>query len=1464
MISGNDDFGIRVEGDSTVIQGNYIGTDTFGEKRASSEKSNQGVGIFVLSESNLIGGEVPLVDGIPDYGKGRGNLISGNNLGVAVKGHNNRIFGNAIGTDATGTQSIQNPIGIKVDDVNLKDSKAGPHGIQIGNRPRNPETTRGNLISGGGGGGGIEFAGGGGTIEANRIGTNAKGTEALPLRVGIAVHNTRDLSVGGAAEKGAGNLISGNLDPFFIHLFCGIQFVQLENPENLRIMGNRIGTDASGRRAIGNDLSFCELEPRGGSVTIGPDNQISGNLGDGIPLKRLRASVTRNLIGTTASGKVGLPNGRHGISIGEAASAEITFKTIAFNERDGVHVFFEGDDTELRQNSIFDNGQVGIFRPTKRSPHLQVAVLTQHKEKASVLEIHGSAPPNSIVELFSNLECDSTEFGEGERFLDKVQAEDRGHFRKKIPLTDDALLGEIITATYTIDGNTSRFSRCIPVSHFPAEGGRLDTPGGPLTLSPSPGSQFHSASTGPPVNRPQLPNEVLFAAGLVGFTLEGSLSSSATLLGITGTETFTVTLETETDRPDSYYNYGPTPDDPMPHYYPFLFDGSTGAEIFEDRIVLHYMDGQRGDHDLQVNGQIETLGGPVFLGKSLYLPFNQTATDSFVGVAVSNLSDTSSLLEFERFESDGSQPFEVEPTIRTDLESAHQLAQLTTEILRLDPGTEQANWLQLRSSQTRLGSFFQFGTLDLSKLDGSVTITQPSRTLHFTRAFEGMSAYRGQPATTFLSIANPGGEAMEMELTLHSDDGVMSLAGDSGPTVSRSLPAKGFLYESIGNLFGPGVEISGGWVEGSVTQGGGAVGFELIQLENQSTVIGLNAVSDTGGSESFSAQLASQPGVLFTNVNLINTAEEARSLTLTAFAEDGTQLAQAAFRILNPGDQLSEDAATLFASQPAAAVTGLQGTDANFVGSLQVEADGPGVIGDVIFGDPVGFQFAAALPLQTRSFLEAVFSQVANIPSFFTGLALFAPKEDADITIEVRAADGTLVGESQQFLEAGHRLSKLVPELAPDSDGQAGGYIVLRSTAPLIAQQLFGALGPEGIRLLSAVPPTVLAEPDTGENPVPVLVSLQPASVSAGGSAFTLQVSGSDFIESSEVRWNGEARPTNFLSSSELQAAISSADISAAGSVQVNVFTPSPGGGLSETLSFVIDTPNPVPVLSTMEPASAEAGGPVFTLRVLGSGFVEGSEVRWNGEARVTTVIGSQELMAEISASDIGEAGTAQVTVFNPAPGGGLSDSLPFVIESPANPAPALSSLDPASTEAGGDAFTLRVLGSGFVASSEVRWNGEARSTTFISIQALQAEISAADVSEGGMAQVTVFNPAPGGGLSESLPFSIESPTAPVILDVQAQAKPEESAEVTVELEDPDGDLVKLEFKFSRDGLTLGTREVNSPEDRDLAGFTSGTLTFEFTQLGVDTGFGKLIPNRVDVTATDAEGLVSNSLASTF
>src|SRR5437667_174152 len=93
------------------------------------------------------------------------------------------------------------------------------------------------------------------------------------------------------------------------------------------------------------------------------------------------------------------------------------------------------------------------------------------------------------------------------------------------------------------------------------------------------------------------------------------------------------------------------------------------------------------------------------------------------------------------------------------------------------------------------------------------------------------------------------------------------------------------------------------------------------------------------------------------------------------------------------------------------------------------------------------------------------------------------------------------------------------------------------------------------------------------------------------------------------------------------------------------------------------------------------------------------------------------------------------------------------------NPPPGIASLDPSTTQAGGPAFTLIVGGSNFGPSSVVRWNGATRPTTFQSAARLQAAILAGDIVQPGTAQVTVSSPAPGGGTSMPLPFTM-SPAA--------------------------------------------------------------------------------------------------------
>ncbi len=89
-------------------------------------------------------------------------------------------------------------------------------------------------------------------------------------------------------------------------------------------------------------------------------------------------------------------------------------------------------------------------------------------------------------------------------------------------------------------------------------------------------------------------------------------------------------------------------------------------------------------------------------------------------------------------------------------------------------------------------------------------------------------------------------------------------------------------------------------------------------------------------------------------------------------------------------------------------------------------------------------------------------------------------------------------------------------------------------------------------------------------NPAPHIASISPTSVAAGGAAFTLTVNGTNFIATSTVSWSGQSRSTTFVSSTQVRAAISAADIAIKGIVQVSVSTPMPGGGTSAGLPFTI------------------------------------------------------------------------------------------------------------------------------------------------------------------------------------------------------------------------------------------------------------------------------------------------------
>jgi hypothetical protein len=119
------------------------------------------------------------------------------------------------------------------------------------------------------------------------------------------------------------------------------------------------------------------------------------------------------------------------------------------------------------------------------------------------------------------------------------------------------------------------------------------------------------------------------------------------------------------------------------------------------------------------------------------------------------------------------------------------------------------------------------------------------------------------------------------------------------------------------------------------------------------------------------------------------------------------------------------------------------------------------------------------------------------------------------------------------------------------------------------------------------------------------------------------------------------------------------------------VFRTAPGRGDDARTDSIT---NPIPVIAGLEPPRTEAGSDLVEAVLRGAGFVPESVVRLErgGEVleRKVVFVGPTELRVQIHRTDVAEAGTVKVHVFNPPPGGGISAPAVLEVVTPA-PAPA-------------------------------------------------------------------------------------------------------------------------------------------------------------------------------------------------
>ncbi|MGH7127268.1 MAG: beta strand repeat-containing protein, partial [Planctomycetaceae bacterium] len=321
VISGNSGDGVTVSPTMSGLKilNNYVGTNKAGDGKLG----NEGAGVSAFGPNTTIGQP------------GAGNLISGNRgagVQISLLGAETVVQANLIGTDFSGNANLGND-GAGIVASLSPDQTIG--GATAG---------EGNLISGNGGWG-VEFMAAGApgvsVIERNRIGTNAAGTMRLPNAAGGI-----DMATGAPFEIVA-NLISGNVGD-------GVRAGGGLLAGSYRVIGNRIGTDASGGSDLGNARNGVHLRESGGPIVVGgttPDerNVISGNGGNGVlSSSSPRNDIVGNYIGTDVHGANEIPNDLSGVRLD--GSTAVRDNVVSSNGLDGIEV--HSGRNEVRGNLV--------------------------------------------------------------------------------------------------------------------------------------------------------------------------------------------------------------------------------------------------------------------------------------------------------------------------------------------------------------------------------------------------------------------------------------------------------------------------------------------------------------------------------------------------------------------------------------------------------------------------------------------------------------------------------------------------------------------------------------------------------------------------------------------------------------------------------------------------------------------------------------------------------------------------------------------------------------------------------------------------------------------------------------------------------------------------------------------------------------------------------------------------------
>ena len=258
------------------------------------------------------------------------------------------------------------------------------------------------------------------------------------------------------------------------------------------------------------------------------------------------------------------------------------------------------------------------------------------------------------------------------------------------------------------------------------------------------------------------------------------------------------------------------------------------------------------------------------------------------------------------------------------------------------------------------------------------------------------------------------------------------------------------------------------------------------------------------------------------------------------------------------------------------------------------------------------------------------------------------------------------------------------------------------------------------------------------DNPAPVISKITPSNVVAGSPDTLLDITGSGFLSTTVINWNGAVLSTTFVSTVEVKATLPAADLAGSSTGMITSVNPAPGGGGSAVTTFNVNSPTAA--ITSISPRAVPPGS-AATITITGTGFEANSMALWNGSARPTIVMSSTSLQVALTATDLKNQGTGSLTISNPAPG--ASSSMPAQLAVTVDPIPVIQSASVATSPLSTGFCTplqVSVTGQNFQSDSMISANGIALQTIPTTPTALAGFLPIGFQSKAGALTITVAN----------------------------------------------------------------------------------------------------------------------------